>query len=154
MDDRADVCPGIADPQQADVDADGAGDLCDNCVFVRNPRLTTLPGWAVVTGGQRDDDADGRGNVCDGDFDNSGLNVGPKDTSLMRSAVGHHVSEHVCGSSETESCARYDLDDSGGNVGPSDVSMFRNLLGLPLLPEQRCPSCRLPCTAGSARSCP
>lgn len=153
-DDRADVCPGIADPQQADLDADGAGDLCDNCVFVPNPRLAAVPAWAVLTGGQRDDDADGHGNACDADFDNSGLNVGGKDVSLMRGAIGRAVHDQVCGETAIESCAPYDLDERGENINAADVFKFKSLIGYPLRPDQRCPTCPLQCTAGTARTCP
>ncbi|HKQ96611.1 MAG TPA: thrombospondin type 3 repeat-containing protein, partial [Candidatus Polarisedimenticolia bacterium] len=47
-----DNCPGIPNPNQADADNDGRGDLCDNCVFVSNP-------------GQEDTDGDGIGDACD-----------------------------------------------------------------------------------------
>ena len=65
--DAVDVCPDEFDPQQADNDGDGQGDLCDddddndtaldvddNCPFDANP-------------GQFDTDQDGMGDVCDVD---------------------------------------------------------------------------------------
>lgn len=52
-----DVCPAIADANQADDDSDGRGNACDNCLAASNPL-------------QRDTDGDGFGNFCDGDLNN------------------------------------------------------------------------------------
>jgi hypothetical protein len=46
-----DNCPLVNNPDQADGDFDGIGDLCDNCPEVANP-------------GQEDDDNDGIGDAC------------------------------------------------------------------------------------------
>jgi len=48
-----DNCPGVVNPDQGDVDSDGAGDLCDNCVLIANPD-------------QLDVDGDGLGDACAG----------------------------------------------------------------------------------------
>jgi len=50
--DRADDCPGVADPDQRDADGDGRGDACDNCPPLPNPD-------------QADADHNGTGDVCD-----------------------------------------------------------------------------------------
>ncbi len=47
-----DNCPGVANPNQQDLDFDDIGDICDNCVTVQNSDQT-------------DADGDGRGDVCD-----------------------------------------------------------------------------------------
>ncbi len=54
--DDLDVCPEVADFDQADADEDGRGDACDNC-----------PGAANFD--QADDDGDGAGDACDPDAD-------------------------------------------------------------------------------------
>ena len=68
-----DNCPEIFNEDQADLDGDGKGDVCDpnsdnddisddddNCVFISNPQ-------------QMDFDGDGFGNPCDDDDDNDGV---------------------------------------------------------------------------------
>lgn len=71
--DESDNCPDAANREQADLDADGRGDVCDddldgdgaqntsdNCVDVSNPEQIDL-------------DGDGDGDVCDDDADGDGV---------------------------------------------------------------------------------
>jgi len=48
----ADNCPAVSNPNQADGDGDGRGNTCDNCLDVANPS-------------QADGDGDGIGDACD-----------------------------------------------------------------------------------------
>ena len=70
-----DNCPAKANASQADVDADGRGDVCDNCPAVANASQTDGDGDTVgdacdncstlANPLQGDEDGDGRGSLCD-----------------------------------------------------------------------------------------
>ena len=49
----------MKNPECADHDSDGVGDVCDNCIYAPNPK-------------QENADKDATGDVCDEDDDNDG----------------------------------------------------------------------------------
>lgn len=93
--DDDDNCPKASNPDQADSDSDGTGDVCqdsdgdgvldidDNCPFTANPGQEDTDGDGVgdacdncvddVNPNQLDADVDGIGDVCDPDRDNDGV---------------------------------------------------------------------------------
>lgn len=54
-----DNCPFVSNPQQADYDKDGRGDVCDNCPDSPNPTQSNI-------------DGDKFGDACDQDIDGDG----------------------------------------------------------------------------------
>ncbi|MCB9689478.1 MAG: thrombospondin type 3 repeat-containing protein, partial [Alphaproteobacteria bacterium] len=82
--DHLDVCPSVADPDQADGDGDRVGDACDQCRGNDRRGDTDGDGWCDDRDGcpvvanplQTDSDGDGTPNACDvcpGDGDGSTL---------------------------------------------------------------------------------
>jgi probable HAF family extracellular repeat protein len=102
--DPTDNCPTTANENQADTDADGRGNMCDNCRLVAN---------ATAPNTQCDADLDGFGNICDADLDNSLLTTAT-DYTILRNALN-------------TSNANADLNCSG-LVTTSDYTILRNRL--------------------------
>jgi Thrombospondin type 3 repeat len=97
-----DNCVGSVNPNQSDLDADGAGDECDmdddndtvldaadNCPLASNT-------------GQLDQDNDGRGDACDFDDDNDGVDNGPD--LCPATAPGVAVDRNGCSIADTCPC--------------------------------------------------
>jgi hypothetical protein len=93
IDDPADNCRTVVNPDQIDTDNDGAGDACDtdgddgildgpdNCPLNANPTQT-------------DSDRDGMGDVCDRDADGDGVDDGQD--SCLGTALGAAVDPAGC----------------------------------------------------------
>ena len=64
----ADVCPGVFDPEQADMDGDGVGDSCDPDIDGDNIRNVVDNCDRMQNVDQVDADKDGRGDLCDPRF--------------------------------------------------------------------------------------
>jgi len=86
--DDVDNCPQVRNPDQSDIDENGAGDKCDqdmdgdtivnmrdNCPKISNP-------------GQRDRDSDNDGDACDGDRDNDGIPNVSDECPLRSAGIG------------------------------------------------------------------
>jgi hypothetical protein len=111
--DSADNCPFAANPDQADNEADGSGDVCDtdddndgaadgsdNCPTTDNAN-------------QADNDTDGAGDACDADDDNDG----DLDGSDNCATVANPAQENFDGDAQGDAC---DADDD--NDGVTDVA--------------------------------
>jgi hypothetical protein len=147
-DTAADNCPpgpghptGVFNPAQADVDLDGRGDLCDNCVSVPNGPDAYAPGLAVVS--QCDRDSDGFGNACDADLNNDGFAT-PLDNPGYIAALAAFIPPPP---------GQYDLD-CNGFMTPLDNLIYLPFLALFLPGPSGLPCAPPPGAPSTTGSCP
>jgi hypothetical protein len=100
----------VANLDQADTDADGRGNVCDNCRLLANN---------TGAGAQADSNGDGFGNRCDGDLNNNG-STNAFDTPLYRAQLG-----------QPSVAPLYNAADfnTNGSVNAFDTPIYRSLLG-------------------------
>jgi hypothetical protein len=103
---------------QADADADGIGDVCDNCVEVENGPLIPDAGG----NSQWDTDSDGYGNLCDCDFNQDSFGGGP-DFTLFLSCFNQTAT--------TPLCEAADMNGDGFVGGPDFTLFLRGFNGPP-----------------------
>ncbi len=143
-----DNCVDMPNPGQGDPDADGVGQVCDNCLQSANPRFGSLnvparASFQTATGGQHDDDADGFGNGCDGKFGTSGQVVGGVDLSELFASFNKDRTQSNCGTGGQSPCSLFDLDSNGQFISGGDVSRLFQLFNQP--PGPKCPACPKSC---------
>ena len=113
----SDNCPVDANNNQADLDNDGTGDVCDSDVDgdgVENA-LDNCP--TDVNADQADLDIDGTGDVCDSDIDGDGVDNGPDafphDPNETTDSDGDHMGDNADACDSTPSGAVVNSDGCG-----------------------------------------
>jgi subtilisin family serine protease len=77
-----DNCVLTVNANQADLESDGRGNVCDNCTRAKNGPSAPDAGGFI----QRDTNLDGYGNMCDPDYNNDGI-VDASDLAIFNAAL-------------------------------------------------------------------
>jgi len=145
IEDNLDNCPSVFNPDQADFDNDGIGDVCDNDIDGDgvpnnedpddyNPNIPTNDGDSdgvndnldncpsVFNPDQADFDNDGLGNVCDNDDDNDGLPDNEDPNPYNPDSDNDGVNDNLDNCPLVSNTNQLDSDHDGiGDVCDSDV---------------------------------
>lgn len=136
----ADNCPDRYNPDQADSDGDGAGDVCDNCVLLCNSL-------------QGDADNDGAGDVCDSDPGCGGCVTPVCEAACAADTDGDFAQEDIDNCPDDPNPSQTDADSDGvGDVcdncparcNEAQADADGDGLGDPCDPDPGCGGCDQP----------
>ena len=117
-----DMCPTVWENAQVDVDGDGVGDACDNCIYAKNGP-SDQESWSVQCDDQEDAELDGFGQVCDFDYNQNGA-ADSGDLSAMLGFLGNPAAaqfDNNCNAAPDSGDLAKLLANIGNSPGPSGL---------------------------------